>query len=493
MDNNVLSIEKLNDVHVRVYSEPDIAQELSEYFTFAVPGARFSPAYKNKVWDGKIRLFNSMTKLIYAGLVPYIHQFAKEREYEVEYVNDRFADVDFSVVEAKEFISKLKTLTLEPRDYQLEAFIHAVRKKRALLLSPTASGKSLIIYLLSRFYRSSTDKILIIVPTTSLVHQMTSDFVSYGCDEKLVHKIFSGQEKLTDAPFVITTWQSIYKMPKPWFAQFNCVIGDEAHLFKAKSLTSIMTKLIDCPYKFGFTGTLDGSQTHKLVLEGIFGAVKKVTTTAELIEQKHLSQFKIKAIVLQYEEDIRKQAKNFDYQSEIDYINTNTSRNIFLTKLLSSLEGNTLLLFKIIDHGKTLYDMIQKSSSDRSVFYVDGEVDGLLREEIRKSIEIEKNGIIVASLGTFSTGVNIRNLHNIVFASPSKSRIKTLQSIGRGLRLGENKEEAVLYDIVDDISWKSRKNYTLLHFYERVKMYDDEKFDYKIYNVELRGRNGINS
>lgn len=481
----MILVEKINDVHLKLHCESDIAQELSEYFTFNVPGARFSPAFRNKMWDGKIRLFSTATRLIYGGLLPHIQRFAKERDYEVDFMSNDFCDDSISLHEANEFTSTLN-LTISPRDYQIEAFTHAVRKKRALLLSPTASGKSLIIYLLSRYYQSDTDKILIIVPTTSLVHQMSSDFVDYGCDESLIHKIFSGQEKMTDSPFVITTWQSIYKMPKPWFHQFNCVIGDEAHLFKAKSLSSIMSKLATCPMRFGFTGTLDGSQTHKLVLEGLFGEVKKVTTTADLIEQKHLSQFQIKAIVLSYTEEKRKLLKGVDYQTEIDHINNNQQRNNFIANLTASLKGNTLVLFKIIDHGKGLFDLIKLKCDNQKVFYVDGAVDGLLREEIRLSIEEEKNGIIVASLGTFSTGVNIKNLHNIIFASPSKSRIKTLQSIGRGLRLGNNKEIATLYDIVDDISWKSKKNYTHLHFLERVKMYDDEKFDYKIYNVNLK-------
>ena len=469
---------------MKIHCENDLAYELSDYFTFNVPGARFSPAFRNRVWDGKIRLFSKATHYLYLGLLPYVQRFAKERGYELTLDLSEFSDINFNLKEAEEFISSLN-LTLKPRDYQLDAFVHAIKKKRALLLSPTASGKSLIIYLVSKYYESDPEKILIIVPTTSLVHQMSSDFVSYGCNENQIHKIFSGQDKVTDCNYVITTWQSIYKMPKPWFTQFHCVIGDEAHLFKAKSLTSIMTKLIECPYKYGFTGTLDGTQTHKLVLEGLFGKVEKITTTAELIEQKHLSNFKIKAIALNYNDEIKKQLKGIDYQSEVDYINSYEPRNKFISNLISTLEGNTLLLFKIIDHGKKLFDLIKKTIDNRKVYYVDGSVDGMLREDIREDIEKQKDGIIVASLGTFSTGVNIRNLHNIVFASPSKSRIKTLQSIGRGLRLGKNKTVATLYDLVDDISWKSKKNYTLLHFIERVKMYDDEKFDYKIYNVNL--------
>lgn len=469
---------------MKIHCENDLAYELSDYFTFNVPGARFSPAFRNRVWDGKIRLFSKATHYLYLGLLPYVQRFAKERGYKLTLDLSEFSDINFNLKEAEEFISSLN-LTLKPRDYQLDAFVHAIKKKRALLLSPTASGKSLIIYLVSKYYESDPEKVLIIVPTTSLVHQMSSDFISYGCNENQIHKIFSGQDKVTDCNYVITTWQSIYKMPKPWFTQFHCVIGDEAHLFKAKSLTSIMTKLIECPYKYGFTGTLDGTQTHKLVLEGLFGKVEKITTTAELIEQKHLSNFRIKAIALNYNDEIKKQLKGIDYQSEVDYINSYEPRNKFISNLISTLEGNTLLLFKIIDHGKKLFDLINKTIDNRKVYYVDGSVDGMLREDIREDIEKQKDGIIVASLGTFSTGVNIRNLHNIVFASPSKSRIKTLQSIGRGLRLGKNKTVATLYDLVDDISWKSKKNYTLLHFIERVKMYDDEKFDYKIYNVNL--------
>lgn len=482
----MIRVEKINHVHIKVHCDDDIAYEMSEYFTFAVPGAKFSPAYRNKLWDGKIRLFNKATRLLYHGLSSYVQKFGQERDYEVEFESNEFNDNNFSLNQAKQFTSSLN-LTIEPRDYQIEAFTYAIRKSRALLLSPTASGKSLMIYLISRYYTQDSDgKVLIIVPTTSLVHQMASDFVSYGGNADDIHKIFSGQEKLTDASYVITTWQSIYKLPRPWFTQFKCVIGDEAHLFKSKSLTTIMSKMPDCPYRFGFTGTLDGTQTHKLVLEGLFGPVKKVTSTAELIEQKHLSDFQIKAIVLSYEETFRKTYKGIDYQSEIDLINKHNERNKFITNLVLSLDTNALILFKIIDHGKMLYDMIRAKCGDRKVFYVDGGVDGLAREDIRKAVEEEKNAIIVASLGTFSTGVNIKNLHNIIFASPSKSRIKTLQSIGRGLRLSKNKEIATLYDLVDDFSWKSKKNYTLLHFIERAKMYDEEKFDYKIYNVNLR-------
>jgi superfamily II DNA or RNA helicase len=298
----------------------------------------------------------------------------------------------------------------------------------------------------------------------------------------------SGASKQTDCPIVISTWQSIYKMPKEWFDEFGLVIGDEAHLFKAKSLISILTKLTECKYRFGLTGTLDGTQTHRLVLEGLFGKVKQITTTKELIDSGRLAKFRIKALVLKHNEESCKLGKNFKYQDEINYIIGKPSRNKFIKNLTMSLEGNTLLLYQFVDkHGKILYNMIKDAiEENRPVFFIHGAVGVNEREEVRRITEEEENAIIVASYGTFSTGINIRNLHNVIFASPSKSKIRTLQSIGRGLRLGDNKKEAILYDISDDMTYKSRKNFTLEHFIERMKIYNDEKFEYKIYTLNLK-------
>ena len=479
-------IRKINEIYNKIECEPSTAYELNDYFTFDVPGAKFMPAYRNKFWDGKVRLFQLLTGYIYGGLNRYVEEFANSRNYEIEF-SDEFSSDEFSVKEAKEFIETLKIPEkYQVRDYQLEAFVHAVRERRALLLSPTASGKSFIIYLLTRYYHART---LIIVPTTSLVSQLASDFADYGfVSDRFVHRIFAGQDKQTDKPVTISTWQSIYKMPKEYFQQFDVVIGDEAHLFKAKSLTSILSSLDNCRYRFGFTGTLDGAQTHKLVLEGLFGPVRKVTTTAELIDQKHLADFKIKIIVLSYPEEVRKMiTRAADYQAEMDYIVRLEARNKFIRNLALSLEGNTLLLFQFVEkHGKELFSKIKEEATGRNVYYVSGSVEGEEREEIRKIVETEQNAIIVASYGTFSTGVNIRNLHNVIFSSPSKSKIRNLQSIGRGLRKSDTKDSATLYDIADDMSWKTKKNFTLLHFMERVKIYNEEKFEYKIFKVNLK-------
>jgi superfamily II DNA or RNA helicase len=480
---NTLIITKVNEVYMQIESEAVIRQELHDFFSFAVPGAKFMPAFKNRMWDGKINLFNTMTKELYLGLLPYVEHFAAERDYSIEASEEINAQENFSLNEGKEYISNLK-LKLIPRDYQTDAFVHCIRNHRGLIVSPTASGKSFIIYLLAEYYQKKT---LLIVPTISLVHQMRSDFIEYGMHEDDIHIIMSGEEKTTDRSVVISTWQSIYKMRKDYFADFDVVIGDECHQFKAKSLTSIMTKLVNCKYRFGFTGTLDGTETNKLVLEGLFGKAKQFVKTKELIDSDHLSAFKIKCLVLKHTDEEKKLASKMNYQNEMDYIVGHNRRNKFIQNLTISLNGNTLLLFQYVDkHGKILYDMISKKVQEgRKVFFVYGGTDADTRENIRSITENETNAIIIASYGTFSQGINIRNLHNIIFASPSKSRIRNLQSIGRGLRKGEAKDKAVLFDISDDLRHKAKVNYTLNHFAERVKIYNSEEFEYKIYNINL--------
>ena len=474
-----LNVKYQNDVHCVVDCDSSIAQELTDFFTFDVPGARFMPTVRNKVWDGKIRLFNPVTRTVYAGLVDYIAEFCKARDYTYDVDPKLRAEVVAEGSDVDDLADSIQ-LPLQMRDYQKQAVIHAMTEKRCLLLSPTASGKSLIIYMLCRYYPM---KKLIIVPTTGLVHQMASDFEEYGYSE-YVHKITAGAEKETDAEITVTTWQSIYKMPRKWFQQYKVVIGDEAHLFKAKSLTSIMSKLTACPYRFGFTGTLDGTQTHRLVLEGLFGKVHKVTTTASLIEKNVLANLKINICMLSHQKEDRVKMARSKYRDEIQYIVGNEPRNDFLVTLCEHLKGNTLMLFTFVDsHGRVLYN--KAKALDKETYFVHGGVPGDMREEIRGIVEQQENSLIVASYGTFSTGVNIRRINNIVFAAPSKSKIRVLQSIGRGLRTHKDKDSIRLFDIVDDIRNGKWVNFTLRHYGDRLKIYNDEQFDYKIHSYNL--------
>ena len=480
---DTIEISKKDEVYLKVTCEAGVAQELCDYFTFTVPGHTFMPAYRMRIWDGKIRLFNIHNRLLYSGLLEYVFIFAEKRNYEVKPDGDWWKPR--KIEKNEEFLNNLK-LPFEPRDYQLDGFHHALSYKKTLLVSPTASGKSLIIYLIVRALNVKT---LIIVPTTSLVSQLFSDFQEYGWDSaKYCHQVYAGQDKVSDKLVVISTWQSIYKLNKKTFEPYRLVIGDEAHGFKSKSLTTLMTKCVNAEYRIGTTGTLDGTQTHKLVLEGLFGKVYKVTTTKKLMDRKELSSLHVEIILLKYPDVVCEQFKQIKYADEIEFLVGHEKRNKYIRNLVLSLEGNTLLLFRLVKkHGRILYDMIEeKTDDDRKTFFVFGGTETEVREQIRAIAETERDAIIVASYGVFSTGINIRNLHNIVFSSPSKSRIRNLQSIGRGLRLSDNNQETVLYDIADDLRWKNRKNYAYRHHEDRMKIYDEEKFPYKIYNISLK-------
>ncbi len=483
-----LVISKKNEVYLHIQAEPHVYYELADQFTFDVPNAKFAPAYRNKYWDGKIRLFSTQTGEIYVGLLDKIIRFCDNHEYTYEFLNNKFYGLPFEVNEmiskegAQDYIKSI--CKYAPRDYQVEGVYDALRHNRKLLISPTASGKSLMIYALVRYYVEKGQNTLIIVPTTSLVEQMYKDFADYGWDVgSFCHKIYAGKERETDSQVIITTWQSIYKLPRQYFSRFNVVVGDEAHQFKSKSLVSIMTKLSDCKYRFGFTGTLDGTQTHKWVLEGLFGPSYKIIRTDELMQKGHVAKLDINILLLKHPPN------RFEtFEDEVQYIINHEKRNKFIKNLALDLKGNTLILFSRVEgHGQPLYELINKDIADnRHLFFVHGGVDTENREKVREITEKENNAIIVASYGTFSTGINIKNLHNVIFASPSKSRIRNLQSIGRVLRKGDQKSKATLYDIADDISYKSRKNYTLNHLIERIKIYNEENFNYDIVNIPLK-------
>lgn len=491
----MITVTKKDEVHLLIETDPSTAKEIVDFFTFEVPGARFMPAYRNRMWDGKVRLFNMYTRELYLGLLDYLKEFADQLEYKIK-IDMEDVGEPISSTYINNLIQELNLQSngrqIEIRDYQLDAVSQAIRKGRTLLLSPTGSGKSLIIFTLVHYHSKLGRKQLIVVPTTSLVEQMYGDFADYASAiewdvSKNCHRIYSGKEKSNEAPIVISTWQSIYKFPKSWFDSFDVIYGDEAHLFKAKSLTTLMDKLTQTPYRIGTTGTLDGAKTNKLVLEGVFGPVHKVTTTKKLMDDKQLADLKIVCLLIEYPDEQRKVVSKMTYQEEIDWIISNPKRNNLLSNLALSQTGNTLLLYQFVEkHGKILYNLIRdKAKEDRKVFFVYGGTDAEQRNQIRGLTEKEKDAIIIASYGTFSTGINIRNLHNVIFASPSKSRIRNLQSIGRGLRQGDQKETCNLFDVGDDLSWKSKRNFTLDHMLERIKLYNEESFKYKVAKVQI--------
>jgi len=494
----MITVGKINESFLMISCERHISMELNEFFAFQVPGFQFMPQYRNKMWDGKIRLFNIKTQQLYTGLYDHLMKFAMQRNYVVKSdvlsVTPRSGLTDENIAD---FFTALnlhcKNKPIAPREYQIESFKQCVKAERSLLLSPTSSGKSLVIYSLIRWHQNflAKDKILVLVPTTNLVTQMYNDFKDYSSHDKWdgeeqCHMIYSGRDKKTDKQIVISTWQSLFRLPAQYFQQFGMVVGDEAHLCNATSLKGILEKMISCRYRFGTTGTLAESKTHQLVLEGLFGKVYKAVTSKQLMKDKHISDLKIQCLLMQYSDVERDSQKKSTYKEEIDFIVSHTKRNNFICNLALDQKGNTLILFNYVEkHGKVLKKIIEKKANGRDIFFIAGETDVDERESIRALTEDCKDAVIIASSGVLSTGVNIKNLQSLIFAHPYKARIRNLQSIGRILRLDDKNNQAVLYDIVDDLHWKKRDNYGLKHWRERVKIYADEKFDYNFQQVDI--------
>jgi superfamily II DNA or RNA helicase len=476
-----------------VKSDNSIERELWEFFTFTAPNAHHSPKFKAKIWDGKIRLYNFRDKTIYRGLLDYVKKFCTDRNYRcVVHFDD--STTSFSIKEAEDFVKTLRLpAKIEPRDYQLAAIAHAVREKRMLALSAVNSGKSFVIYSILRYFKKKT---MLIVPSKALVEQMYKDFAAYSVEDpswdvsQKCSKVMEGYAKTGLNDIVITTWQSAVVQPPEWFEDYEAVLVDEAHEAKGASIRKIMDFLANAPVRLGFTGTTDDIDLHELVLTGLFGPIKTFIRTREMIDRKFSSDLTLKVIVLNYDEDVRQhfaKKNNKDYPTEVKFLIGNEERNNFIANLAQSLKGNVLVFYNFVDkHGQILYDKIlERNEEGKKVHFVWGKVSVEDREVIREHTEASRDNIIVASYGTYSRGINIVNLDYMIFAFPSKAKVRNLQSIGRGLRRGDEKDHVTLFDIADDFCTATRKNHTYTHLEKRLKIYAKEGFKYKIYKVKL--------
>lgn len=458
-----------------------IAREIHTKYSFRPENYKHTPAYKMGRWNGYIHIFNRQTQRLPKGLVPDLLDWCEESSYSVKLEKEAFAyfseKIDLDVDSYK--------LKYVPKDYQLEGVKRALDKKRQIILSPTASGKSMMIHMICRAL--SGKKVLIVVPTVMLVNQMKGDFAEYNETNTIwdaddyCHQIMSGREKDTDKPIVISTWQSIFRMPQSWFEQYDAILVDEVHGATAESLKGILNKCINATIRLGFTGTLDGSATNEKVLVGHFGPVYTLKKTHELMERGDVANLEIKAIVLKHKNNV----PTLPYKDEVDYLVAHEARNKFIVKLASTREGNTLVLFKLVEkHGKVLKKMFDEAGVEAHLVY--GGTDNDVRDNVKKIAEQREGVIILASEKIFSTGVSIKRLHNVVFANAGKARIGILQSIGRGLRLFANKSHCTLYDIGDDMRGsKKESNHSLRHFITRLKLYKSEKFSVKVMEIEL--------
>lgn len=478
-------ISKKNEIDLQLECGQHILYELQEAFSFDVEGASFSPAYRKKYWDGKIRLCSVAASTIPVGLVYRLCKFLDKHNYTWEFKDNKFYGVPYETDErifyegVELFMSKISNV--KPREYQVDTVFHALKEYRKTIISPTGSGKSLMIYSIVRYLKSIHKRVLIVVPTKSLVEQMYKDFIDYGWDEENMHKIYQGHSLDTKSPVTISTFQSIYGLQKGWYRQFDGVIGDECHNFKAKVLQGIMKKCPDAKWRYGFTGTLDGKNVNQLILESHFGPVFKTTSSSDLMEKGFLAKLNVKIHIIKHTPQVFN-----TYNDEIEYLGQDYGRNKYICELAHALKGNVLVLFARVEkHGIPMSEMM-RNLTIRPVHLIYGDTDVKEREQVRALAEKNDDLIIFGSYGTMSTGVNIKNLHHVIFASPSKSRVRVLQSIGRGLRKANQKDRCMLYDIADDFRKNGgRSNFTLNHLAERIKYYTEEDFEFTLQEVSL--------
>lgn len=492
-----LTIDKLDETHIIVrVDDESVRHDLDTYFCYKQVNYQYTPQYKKSKgrWDGATHLYSIPTGKLLSGLYWHVIKFANNHKLTV--ISSYKPTIeDITIEDTLKFIDKLNIHSdgkpIEVHDYQIEAIHYTLKYNRALLLSPTSSGKSLIIYALVRAYLRKKKRILIAVPSTMLVNQLISDFKDYSSEvswdsEKACTSVFYGSEKDFGKAVVIGTWQSLVKLAPVYLKTFDCIIADEAHGFKSAIVSGLIKSCTNATIRIGTTGTLDGKILSSIYLQGLFGATYRTISIRELIDSGRVATPNIHCAVLKYPKEIVKSCNISDYQEEMDWIVTSEARMKFITKLANKCVGNTIVLFQFVDkHGKPLFEMMEKHLKNKLVLYISGETDLDNREDIKLLFRTRNDIVLIASYGTMSTGVSIKEIYNLILGSPNKSRIRLWQSIGRALRLCLGKLVANIFDISDDLRYDNKINYTFKHARERALEYENEKIDYQINEVDL--------
>lgn len=499
----MIKITKLNESYLKITGiEFDDAKFINDNFSFFAENYRWNPKFKKKQWDGKIRLFNLRNATLPFGCLAKLINLFNNAGFEYE-LDSELKNVGLNVSEKDitDFINEELACDMTLRDYQLAGVIAALKMGKCITVLPTASGKSfcqftIVNYLLKKEY---CEKILLIVPTLSLVDQMQYDFLDYGKNIKNykdnIHTIYSGKSKQSNAQIYISTWQSLLDIEPEYFEQFDCVLVDEAHLSTGKSITTILHACVNSKFRFGVSGTLQDSKVAKTQLESVIGEIVESVDTKQLIENGTLTPIKIYNLVIKYNKEQQKKFTDIlkankeeiklnaakKYKLEMDFLSSSKERKKIILNTTNRCDGNTLILFKNISYGKELVKLLDKYT-ERNVYFIYGDISADERERVRLIMEEESNAIIVATLNIFSTGINIKKLKYLIFAQTIKSKIKVLQSIGRVLRKHDSKDEAVLIDIVDNIN---DKNFAYKHAVDKLDLYDSEGFKYKIKEINL--------
>jgi superfamily II DNA or RNA helicase len=465
--------------------------------------------FKKKGWDGEIKFLYKNT-FIPVGLWGEVQRMAKTYKIDVQLggMDDIFLPVEFD--EFKSWIDDFfKGAEKPPRDYQIDAAFKIIRYRYSVQELATNAGKTLIAFMAMGYLLSKgmASKFLMIVPNATLVMQAVEDFQEYESHrtEKVGLKIqmmYSGAEqKRHETNVLIGTFHSLVKKEQDFLEGFDCACVDETHQAHTSSIRTIMSKCNGLKFRFGMTGTLgDPEIADYFTIQSVIGPLVNKVSADFLFKNNYATPVEIRVIRMNYKDDgsrallaekLRKRMEDDPikiYNEEKEMVLSSLDRLYFICDMIAKTSKNSLVLFQSVQegYGRKIFDRIREITNDKEVFYVDGEIDNELREEYKHRMKTGNNKILIASFKTFSTGISISNLHNVFLVESYKSEFVVRQSIGRMMRLHDDKETAIIIDFVDDFSWKSKLNYMMKHSEERIKIYRGEKFPYKVMNIDIK-------
>jgi superfamily II DNA or RNA helicase len=490
----LLRIDSANEMEI---------EQLNISLNRRVENWRFHPLYKKGLWDGYISYVKD-DKWIPAGLWKEVMDICKEYRYDLK-ING-ITELFDKNIQAESFnewaMDFFDGSSITPRDYQIDAAYNILKFRKCLAELATSAGKTLISFLTVAYMleKKKAERILFIVPNVSLVVQATEDFTDYNWQNRVplkIQQIYSGQKIRPGRNIVIGTYQSLVKKEKAYFEQFDAVVIDETHKAKSASIKTILSKCTNAEYRYGLSGTIPKPNTlDRLTLMSYTGPVITEVSANFLQTEGHIAKCRVKVIQMDYATQGAKDAfremafnkyENKDvFKFEQNYVINSEGRLNFICNIISRVKRNSLVLFHRIEHGRKIYEKLRQES-DKTVYYVDGGIDKDIREEFKKKMEAGEEIVIVASYGTFSTGISIKKIHNIFFTESFKSEVIIRQSIGRGLRQHHSKDVVNIIDFVDDISSPDWDNYLMRHAKTRQKIYKEQKFEYEIKNVSFDG------
>lgn len=485
----IVELTKYDDYNIKISTSgnSEIITAIDNYFSPYADGYFFHPKYKQGVWNGRINFFNKRMMTLPIGLFEELMTMLNEKNY-LTVLSEELRQIQTPPktthnIQLPNWFSK-DGEQYSLHDYQADGINCLLDHKFGIAVVGTAGGKMPMIVagIKGMLEEDPSAKILVICIRQQLVEQVYKEFAVTGeSQDKVVRLHGENKEALKskNPQVVIATWQSIdslRKKGKDFFKLFDAVIVDEVQSAKANVLSNILDMMKNTTWRFGLTGSMPPNRADKYTVLSKIGPVRYIKKSKSLQDEGYISKVYIKMIGLMWKRP-KKDYENEDYPQERNWLEQNSSRNKFIGNLVHARfsrkkEENTLILVEKIEHGKTLQDIISKLGYE--TYFVHGSMNLADREDIRELAEEKNNICIVATYGTFSTGINIKRIHSIIFAMPGKGEVRTVQSIGRGLRKTDKKDSLILFDIFDDTVFSKK------HMKQRQQIYKEQGFPFSV-------------